>query len=82
MDEKFGIATNKLMLAEIKEKIGSSPNIVITNYKGLSSLELDKLRTYLRLSLELRYTSENQYAHAAGHVTEIGKLLGGWIKTA
>ena len=47
-----------------------------------ADVELDKLRTYLRLSLELRYTSENQYAHAAGHVTEIGKLLGGWIKTA
>lgn len=45
-----------------------------------ADVELDKLRAYLRLSLELKYTSENQYAHAAGHVTEIGKLLGGWLK--
>jgi hypothetical protein len=47
-----------------------------------ADVELDKLRTYLRLSLELKYTSESQYQYAAECVTGIGKLLGGWIKKA
>lgn len=43
--------------------------------------ELDKLRFYLRLSQERKLTSKGQYHHAAGMVMEIGKLLGGWMKT-
>jgi hypothetical protein len=43
---------------------------------------LDRLRVYLRLSLEMKYTGDSQYRHAAEQLTEIGKLLGGWIKKA
>ena len=46
-----------------------------------ADIQLDLLRTYLRLSVELKYTSRNQYGHAAKHTTELGKLLGGWLKT-
>ncbi|MBI9043577.1 MAG: diversity-generating retroelement protein Avd [Anaerolineaceae bacterium] len=42
--------------------------------------ELDKLRTYLRISLEMKYTSEMQYHYCSEQVKEIGKILGGWIK--
>lgn len=51
-------------------------------YLEQADAELDKLRTYLRLALEMRYTSAAQYHHAALHVTEIGRLLGGWFKKA
>ena len=47
MEEKFGIGTKKLMVEEMKEKLSSSPNLFITNYKGLSSLEIEKLRREL-----------------------------------
>ena len=44
--------------------------------------ELDKLRTRLRLARDLGLISINQYQHVAAILTEIGKLLGGWKKTA
>lgn len=47
-----------------------------------ADVELDKLRTYLRLAVQLKYASMNQYGYAAQFTTEIGKLLGGWMKMA
>jgi four helix bundle protein len=43
--------------------------------------ELDKVRTHIRLSLEMGLIQPAQYEHAARLMTEIGKLLGGWMKT-
>jgi len=43
--------------------------------------ELDKVRTHLRLSLDMGLVQPGQYEHAARLLTEIGKLLGGWMKT-
>jgi len=43
--------------------------------------ELDKIRTHLRLCHDLKLISHGQYEHAAGMLTEIGRLLGGWQKT-
>ena len=47
---------------------------------GLNSAdaELDKLRTHLRLSRDLKLFNPGQYEHAARMLVEIGKLLGGW----
>jgi four helix bundle protein len=42
---------------------------------------LSKLRLHLRLSHDLGCLGKGQYLHAAGMVNEIGKLLGGWLKT-
>lgn len=42
--------------------------------------ELDKVRLYLRLAFRWSWLSSGQYEHAAAHVTEIGRLLGGWKK--
>jgi len=44
--------------------------------------QLNLLRAYLRLAVELKYTTSNQFHHAAEHTSELGKLLGGWIKKA
>ncbi len=46
-----------------------------------ADIELAKFRAYFRLSLEMKYTSAGQFGYAAQQVTEIGKLLGGWLKT-
>ena len=43
--------------------------------------DLTKLRFYLRLCHDLELMSIGQYEHAARMVSEVGKLLGGWIKT-
>jgi four helix bundle protein len=46
-----------------------------------ADIELARLRAYLRLALELRYTSHGQYGYAAQQTAEIGRLLGGWLKS-
>ena len=51
-----------------------------------SSLEaadkgLIRLRTYLRLSRDLRLLSSQQYEHVSKLVSEVGRLLGGWMKS-
>jgi len=43
--------------------------------------ELDKIRTHMRLCLDLRLINPGQYEHAARLLVEMGKLLGGWQKT-
>ena len=45
------------------------------------SVELDKLRILVRLSKDLRFISIRQYSFAAEKINEIGKMLGGWIKS-
>lgn len=47
-----------------------------------ADVELTKLRFYLRLSKDLKLLKLNQYRHAAEMVAEVGRLLGGWRKTA
>ncbi len=47
-----------------------------------ADLELDKLRLYVRLSHARNLFSLNQYQYAAGQLSEIGRLLGAWLKTS
>jgi len=42
---------------------------------------LTKLRGYLRLCRDLQLLPVNQYGYASQQVTQVGKLLGGWIKS-
>ncbi|MBI5568076.1 MAG: diversity-generating retroelement protein Avd [Chloroflexi bacterium] len=46
-----------------------------------ADLELDRLRLNVRLCVELKLLTSAQYEYAATALVEIGKLLGGWIKT-
>ena len=43
--------------------------------------ELLKVRLYLRLCERWQWMSAGQYRHVSRLVTEIGRLLGGWLKT-
>lgn len=47
-----------------------------------ADLDLNRVRTYLRLAANWQWLSPGQYGHAAGMVTEIGRLLGGWKKVS
>ena len=51
------------------------------SYLKQASVELDKLRILIRLSKDLRFISIRQYGFGAGKINEIGKMLGGWIKS-
>jgi four helix bundle protein len=47
----------------------------------LADAELRKLRLYLRLCQRWDWISSGQYRHVSAMVAEIGKLLGGWMKS-
>jgi hypothetical protein len=47
-----------------------------------ADVELVKVRKYLRLARDMEWLSPRQYQFAAAQVTEIGNLLGGWMKKA
>ena len=47
-----------------------------------ADVELVKVRKYLRLARDLEWLKPRQYEFAAAQVTEIGNLLGGWMKKA
>lgn len=46
-----------------------------------ADLELDKLRLYVRLSQARGLFDGKQYEFAVNSLMEIGKLLGGWIRS-
>jgi hypothetical protein len=43
---------------------------------------LARLRLYVRLAVRWGWLSEGQYGHVAEMLVEVGRLLGGWLKTA
>jgi len=45
-------------------------------------VELEKLRLLLRLAKDMKFMGLKQYEITAGHLSEIGKLLGGWMKAS
>ena len=46
-----------------------------------ADVDLTKLRFYVRLCRDFELISLKQYGHAAGRLAEVGRLLGGWIKS-
>lgn len=46
-----------------------------------ADLELEKLRLFMRLSQRRNLTKLAQYRFAAEQLTEMGNLLGGWLKS-
>jgi hypothetical protein len=46
-----------------------------------ADVSLTKLRFYLRLCRDLELITSGQYEHASRMATEVGRLLGGWVKS-
>jgi hypothetical protein len=44
-------------------------------------VELDMLRSYVRLAVTLKFIPLKKYEIWAGYLTEIGKMIGGWMKS-
>ena len=44
-------------------------------------IEIEKLRLLIRLAKDLRMISVKQYGTLAERINEIGRLLGGWLKS-
>lgn len=45
-----------------------------------ASYELERVKHYLRLCMDLNIMNIKQFEHSSREITEIGRLLGGWIK--
>ena len=45
------------------------------------SLKLDRLRILMRLSKDLKFISIRQYEFVSSNINEVGKMLGGWLKS-
>ena len=46
-----------------------------------ANLGLEKLRVLFRLAKDLRHLDARRYEHAARSLDEVGRMVGGWIKT-
>ena len=46
------------------------------------SIDLDKFRILFRLAKDLRFMSIKQYQFGAEKINEVGKVLGGWMKSS
>lgn len=42
--------------------------------------ELEVLRTQIRLAMELEFLPFKKYEVWSGHLAEVGRMLGGWLK--
>lgn len=47
----------------------------------LASVELEKLRIFIRLSKDMKFISIQEYEMLSQFTTEIGRMIGGWIKS-
>lgn len=81
--EKFALATDiKKCMDTILETIIEANK---KYYKKTTLQELDveveKLKAYIRLSYDLGFLPPKKYELWSGQVVEIGKMVGGWIKS-
>ena len=61
--------------------VDASKQPATLDYLIVADAALAKLRTYVRMSLDLKLISVKQYEHACGLMVEVGRLLGGWQRT-
>lgn len=45
-----------------------------------ATIELEKVRLYLRLGYDLQQLSTDQYAHVSELIAHVGRLLGAWLR--
>ncbi len=61
-----------------RTKSGASQLLILNKM----DIKLSLLKVFVRLSAELETIPAGTYANVEGRFLEIGKLLGGWLKTA
>ena len=74
MEEKFGLRTKMYIMEEVKEKLKEHPNFIITNYKGLSSQEVETLRKKLNTVSSAYFVVKNSIAKRALGQLELNEL--------
>lgn len=81
--EKFALVTDMKHSMDImlERTIEAQKKYYKKNTLQELDVEIAKLKAYLRLSYQLRFLPDKKYEVWSGKVVEIGKMLGGWLKT-
>lgn len=72
--EEAVLGINDQLLLAVKNASGRATAQMLASYG------LERLKLYMRLSLDLHICSIPQYEYASRQIVEVGNLLGGWIK--
>jgi four helix bundle protein len=86
---QFPKSERHTLVAEIKTTMANMVRLITRANKERRKLEylrqldaeLELLRTQVRLSMDLRFLPPRKYEQWSRYLTEIGKMLGGWIKS-
>ena len=78
------------MVAEIKKTCFEILRLITRANKEKQKLEhlrqldasLELLRTQIRLSVDLKFIPTKKYEVISIHLAEVGKMLGGWIRSS
>lgn len=87
--KQFPRSEKHTFVAEIKETMMTILRLIVSTnkkyYKKTTMRELDTelemLRTYIRLAKDLEFLPFKKYEIWSKKVNEIGKLIGGWLKS-
>ena len=80
--EKFSLAQDikRTMFAMLEQIIRANRSKARQDLLHSIDTELEILRTQIRLATELQFLPFSKYEVWSGHLVEIGKMLGGWMK--
>jgi four helix bundle protein len=81
---RFGLAERIQRLAlDFQDSLvaaGKSSGETRRHWLHTADVQLAQLRVWIRLARDLKCITIRQYEHAARLVTEVGRLLGSWLK--
>jgi four helix bundle protein len=81
---RFGLAERiQRLCLDFQDSIvaaGKSKDAERRGFLHRADVQLEQLRTWLRLSQDMKLITVRQYEHAARLTNEVGRLLGAWIK--
>ena len=78
-----------LLCADIRRSIADAHRLCVVAWKKYHKkttlhdldTEIEVLRALIRKSLSLRYIAPKRYLTWSSHVNEVGRMVGGWIKS-
>jgi hypothetical protein len=87
---QFPKSERHVLAADIKNVMNEFLQILITANKSQNKIKfiheadvkLDMLRIHVRLGKELQFLKIKQYEILSNQLSEIGRLLGGWLKSS
>ena len=62
--------------------VGYLPAPERADYLTKTGVRLDKVRVLLRLAHDIKILNQKKYINVQNHLDEIGRMLGGWIKSS